>query len=264
MSDHRMSGGVTVGCSVYTMDGTHLGKVKEVQGNMFKVDAPMQPDYWLSSSQVSGSMGDGVSVSFNNGELDQYRMDGPDGDVDVVKMERGTARTETQTHTTGYATGETERGAGRDRSAHDHVEGERTLQLKEEQLRARKEQVEAGEVEIRKEVVSEQQTIDVPVRREEVYIERRPVSGDRPTDGVIGEGEDISVKVMEERVTVEKTPVVREEIAIGKRVVEDTERVTETVRHEEARIERDGLVEGREADPNMLPREGRQERERTF
>ena len=134
-------------------------------------------------------------------------------------------------------------GAGRaaERSA---TEDERTIQLREEELLARKQEVEAGEVGIRKEVVAEQQEIEVPVRREEVVIERRPVEG-RPTNEPIGEGETIRVPVREEQVEVDKQTVVREEIEVGKREVQDTERVSGTVRREEARIEHEGDVQVR-------------------
>ncbi len=47
----------------------------------------------------------------------------------------------------------------------------RRLQLREEQLQVYKQPVQTGEVGIRKEVVTEQQTLDVPVTHEEVYIE---------------------------------------------------------------------------------------------
>jgi len=119
-----------------------------------------------------------------------------------------------------------------------------TIELREEQLQARKTPVETGEVSLHKEVVTENRTVEVPVKREEVYIERRPV--DRPaTDADLEKHADetISVPVMEEEVTVEKRPVVREEINIGKREIQDTERVTGQVRREEAHIERDGDVE---------------------
>jgi hypothetical protein len=45
---------------------------------------------------------------------------------------------------------------------------------------------------------------------------------------------------MEEEVRVEKKPVVREEVTLKKQQVQDTERVSDTVRREEARIERTG------------------------
>ena len=116
------------------------------------------------------------------------------------------------------------------------------MRLREEELRARKTPVETGQVELHKEVVSEQRTIDVPVTREEVVVERHPV-GPRPADRPIGEGEEIEIPVREEEVTLEKRPVVYEEVEVGKRPVTETERVTETVRREEARIEREGDVE---------------------
>ena len=125
-------------------------------------------------------------------------------------------------------------------------EGERSVQLREEELVARKEAVEAGEVQIRKDVVTEQRSIDVPVTREEVVIERHPVEGRRASEAPIREGESIRVPVREEEVTVEKQPVVTEEIAVGKRQVQDTEEVSGTVRREEARIEREGDVDVRD------------------
>jgi uncharacterized protein (TIGR02271 family) len=113
------------------------------------------------------------------------------------------------------------------------------IELREEELRATKEQVKAGEVRVRKDVVTEEKTIDVPVTREEVVIERHPATG-RPAAGSIKEGEEIRVPLTEEEVRVEKRPVVKEEITVGKRKVQDTETVRDTVRREEARIEESG------------------------
>lgn len=127
--------------------------------------------------------------------------------------------------------------------------GEQKIQLKEEQLYVTKERVQAGEVEIHKEVVSEEKTINVPVKREEVYIERHPVSGAVPSATPIGrQDEVIRVPVSEERVQVTKQPVIKEEIDIGKRIVQETQQVTDTVRREEARIDRTGDVNVQGAD----------------
>ncbi|MCA1647612.1 MAG: YsnF/AvaK domain-containing protein [Chloroflexi bacterium] len=122
-------------------------------------------------------------------------------------------------------------------------ESERTLELREEDLQARKQSVETGNVRIGKEVVSEQKTLEVPVTRENVTIERHPVER-RPAEGTIGEqDESIRVPVHEEQVSVEKRAVVTEEIGVGKRTVQDTKQVTGTVRREEARIEGEGNVD---------------------
>lgn len=121
--------------------------------------------------------------------------------------------------------------------------GEQKVQLREEQLTANKERVQAGEVGIHKEVVSEEQTFNVPVNREEVYIERHPVNQPVAADTPIGDqGETYRVPVTEERVNVEKQPVVREEISLGKRTVQENQQVSDTVRREEARIDRAGDV----------------------
>jgi len=136
--------------------------------------------------------------------------------------------------TTSYANAAT---AGR--ATDYNTEAGQNVQLREEQLRANKQSVETGAVGLRKDVVSEQQSFDVPVNREEVVIERHAASG-QPSDTPIGEGETYRVPVREEQVTVDKQPVVREEVSLGKRQVQDSQRVSDTVRREEARVERQG------------------------
>jgi len=120
----------------------------------------------------------------------------------------------------------------------------RVLELRAEELTAYKQRRQAGEVEVGKRVVAEQRSIDVPVTREEVVIERHPVAP-RPADriGAADAEETLRVPLMEERVVAEKRPVVTEEISVGKRVVQETQRVSGTVRHEEAVVEHDPGVE---------------------
>ncbi len=119
---------------------------------------------------------------------------------------------------------------------------ERRLRLRAERLQAYKRPVQVGEVRLRKEVVAEQQTLDVPVTHEEVYIERHPVQG-QVSDVPIGEGETIRVPVHEEQVQTSKQTVETGEVTLGKRQVEETQRVSDTVRREEARLERSGDVD---------------------
>jgi uncharacterized protein (TIGR02271 family) len=114
------------------------------------------------------------------------------------------------------------------------------IELREEELRAEKQRVEAGEVRLRKEVVKEEKTIEVPVTHEEVVVEKHSVTGRRPADGEIGEDEEIRIPVMEEEVRVEKTPVVREEVSLKKRQVQSTEQVSDTVKREEAWVDSTG------------------------
>ncbi|MDQ2905421.1 MAG: YsnF/AvaK domain-containing protein [Chloroflexota bacterium] len=121
------------------------------------------------------------------------------------------------------------------------ADGRRRLALREEVLQAEKQRVQAGEVALHKDVVTEQRSIDVPVTHEEVYIERRPGSG-QASDLPIGQDEVIRVPVTDEQVNVTKQSVVTGEVAVGKRQVQETKTYTDTVKHEEARIEHQGDV----------------------
>lgn len=125
---------------------------------------------------------------------------------------------------------------------------EEKLRLHEERLHVDKERVQTGEVNVGKHVVEEEQTIEVPVEREEVFIERRPVNEEATATeskhsfdsaDAYTEGDTIRVPLTEERLEVTKTDVVTEEIIIGKRKVQDTEHVKETVRKEVADIDGD-------------------------
>lgn len=116
-----------------------------------------------------------------------------------------------------------------------------TMQLVEEELQART-QVQTGEVRVAKELVAEERSIDVPLTREEIVVQRRPVDRE-PTDQPVGQGEHVEVTATSEHIAgIEKQAVVTEEVNIGKRVQQDTARVSDTVRREVVRVEREGDV----------------------
>jgi uncharacterized protein (TIGR02271 family) len=121
------------------------------------------------------------------------------------------------------------------------------MQVREEELRTRKQPVQTGEVRVRKEVVTENKTLEVPVQREEVVIERHPVAG-RASSGDIRPGEQMRIPVKEEQVHVTKEAVVKEEVKVGKRQVQGIEHVGGTVRKEQVRVEREGDVQVRDTD----------------
>lgn len=120
-------------------------------------------------------------------------------------------------------------------------EGYQRIKLHAEELSARKQTVQAGEVTLRKDVISETKSIDVPVTHEEVVIERHAVSG-QTAAGATFQDETISVPVTAEQVSVSKDTFVTGEVSIGKREVTETEHLSGTVRHEELRVEKTGEV----------------------
>jgi uncharacterized protein (TIGR02271 family) len=116
------------------------------------------------------------------------------------------------------------------------------IELRAEQLQPQTRWQQAGEVQLRKNVVAEQQTIDVPVTREEVYIQRQAVSGQPSDTPITDDGETIRVPVGEEQVDVNKQTVVTGEVTVGKRQVQETQQYTDTVRHEELDVDNQGNV----------------------
>jgi len=58
----------------------------------------------------------------------------------------------------------------------------------------------------------------------------------------------VRIPVREEQVHVEKQPVVKEEVNVSKRQVQDTQRVSGEVRKEDIRVEKSGDVNVKERD----------------
>ncbi|MCU1239303.1 MAG: hypothetical protein JWO71_29 [Candidatus Acidoferrum typicum] len=129
----------------------------------------------------------------------------------------------------------------------------RRIQLLGEVLRVHKERVPLGEVRVHKEVVTETQNVQVPTSREELVIERHPAGEGAPA-GEIGAESEIRVPLSEERVNVEKKSTVREEVEVGKRTREDTREVSEKVRREELRVDKDENVNVEETGSGDTPK----------
>jgi uncharacterized protein (TIGR02271 family) len=125
-----------------------------------------------------------------------------------------------------------ERSDTRNPARHDR------LTRAEEELRIDKRRLE-GEVRATKHVDTEHVRKEVPVRREEVVTERRPVASHEMRGARIGEDE-VRMPIVEEEVIVEKRPVVKEEVIIGKKVHEDTEIIDTDVRRERIDVEKTG------------------------
>ena len=118
---------------------------------------------------------------------------------------------------------------------------EARLTLSEEELAVGKREMRAGEVEVEKHVEHERVSRDVPLRHEEVEVERRPITdpmtaGSRPR---ISEDE-VRIPLTEEEAVVEKRVVPKEELVVRKREVVETEHVEADLRKERAEVHREG------------------------
>jgi uncharacterized protein (TIGR02271 family) len=119
----------------------------------------------------------------------------------------------------------------------------------EEELRVGTETRERGRARLRKHVTTEQQTVTVPVQREEVRVEREPITDanlDPATSGPAISEEEHEVTLREEEVVVDKRAVPKERVRLDTETVTDERQVAEEVRKEH--IEVDG-------DQDQLPRQ---------
>lgn len=64
-----------LGIAVITADGTEIGRIKEVNGDCFKVDAPFQSDYWLATDAIGTATDQDVRLTLSRDELDQAKVD---------------------------------------------------------------------------------------------------------------------------------------------------------------------------------------------
>lgn len=128
-----------------------------------------------------------------------------------------------------------------DNDKREDREDDAKLRLRKEELNIAKSKVQKGEVELGKEIIEEHKSVDVPVTREEVVIERRSFDNE-VSDSPITDEETIRIPVSEEKVDVDKRTVVTGEISAHKRSIEDTEHIDETLKREEARINTTGTA----------------------
>lgn len=115
--------------------------------------------------------------------------------------------------------------------------------VKDEQLNVGTERHAAGRVRLRKQAYTTTETVEVPVTREEVVVEREPVDPNSAESRTAGGDDDVEVTLYEETPVVNKT-VDAEKVSLGKRQVQDTETVTEEVRHEDVKIDGDTTDRG--------------------
>jgi uncharacterized protein (TIGR02271 family) len=128
----------------------------------------------------------------------------------------------------------------RERQTQTPPEPDDAMTRSEEELRVSKQREQTGTGRLRKYVVTEQRQVTVPVEREEVRVERDPITS--ANRGAATSGPDISeaeheVTLHEERPVVSKETVPKERVKLKKETVTDSETVTGDVRKEHIDVE---------------------------
>ena len=145
------------------------------------------------------------------------------------------------TQTAGYETTGTEtRGTvGHDTSGPTTDDA---MTLSEERLDVGTRSEEVGRARLRKYVVTENVTESVPVTREEVRLEREPITDaniGNALDGPAISEEEHEVTLHAERAVVDKEAVPVERVRLDKTTVTDQEQVSENLRKEEIEVDGD-------------------------
>jgi uncharacterized protein (TIGR02271 family) len=240
-----------VGATVYGTDGDKIGTVGQVY-----VDTEDQRPLWLTvKTGLFGTAesfapledasfdGDSVRLPFEKSFVKDAPRIADDGALSVEEEQSlyayygnshasATGTDDASTTTTGYDTSGPTTDDAMTRS--------------EERLHVGTEKVQAGRARLKKHVVTEMQTVTVPVSHEEVTLTREPITEANIGDAVAGPDlseEEHEVVLTEERVVVGKETVPVERVALGTETVTEQQRVTEEVAHEEIDLVEPGTTE---------------------
>jgi uncharacterized protein (TIGR02271 family) len=205
------------GMTVFSSDGEKLGKVLSCEASTFTIEKGFffPKDYVARYDDIADVTGDDIRLAMTKDNFIQLR-------------DRGSYGFEA----TGASTSETSRSSSEDVR----------VPVAEEELDVLKREREAGEVRLRKDVVTETKHVDVPVTREEVRVERAPVSERREAlpEEKLFEEDSVSVPIHEEEVEIRKRPVVKEEVRLRKDRVTEQRAAEADIRKERVDVEGEG------------------------
>lgn len=230
---YRYTDRLVAGANVYGSDNEKIGSVADVGQSYFLVQKGWLfiKDLYLPTSAITRAEGDNIFLSLTKHEAEQMgRADLPaDGDTWYGTQQTGHAAT---TRTAGYGA-DREVGHAATSRAGENI----SVPIVEEQLKAGVRETEAGRARIVKDVHEERQTIDVPVEHEEVYITERAVNRPATAADLQARDRDIEITLREQEVVTQKQAMVTGEVNVRKEVKHETERVSDTVRREDVRVE---------------------------
>lgn len=118
------------------------------------------------------------------------------------------------------------------------------LQLREERVRIATEPAEVGRVRIAKRVTEWTETLEVPLRREDLVLEVLPGSGVVRIEGrELQPGEVVELPLIHERATAITETVISEDVHVRTLTTEVTETIEATLHREELVVTPEGAVE---------------------
>ncbi len=174
---------------------------------------------------VAGTAGAAGAAGIAGDRHDDRRADG--------------VRADEPRHAAGHVDADRDRVADRDGGA---GRDDDSMVVRDEHLNVGTERRASGRVRLRKQSYTTTEQVEVPVQRDEIVVEREKVDPNSPEARTAGRGDDAVEMTTYEDVPVAEKSVEAEKVSLGKKTHQDTERVSEEVRHEDVEVERDGDV----------------------
>jgi uncharacterized protein (TIGR02271 family) len=240
------------GQQLRSSDDEKLGKIEEIY-----LDAETrEPEWALVTTGLLGTKqtfvplreasrsGDAITVPYDKATVKDAPAIDPDGQLS--QREEGTLYRHygiEYSRSDGVTDGSYDEDAA-DTGGRD-VSGPTTddaMTRSEEELRVGTRERESGRVRLRKYVVEDEVTQTVPVRREEIRVEREPITDANVEDARSGpeiSSEEHEVVLHEEEPVAEKRAVPKERVRLDKDVEVDEREVSETVRKERLEVDED-------------------------
>ena len=256
-----------IGRDVYDESGTKVGSASEV----YLDDQTGQPEWVTVKTGLFGTKesfvpirdadltDDGVRVHYSKDKIKDAPKIDTDGHLSPQEEEElyryyglGGSWTGTETTDTTTTAGMTGRADRDGDGVFDDVEGrtvghdtsgpttDNAMTRSEERLSVGTQSTEVGRARLRKFVVTENVTQTVPVTREEVRVEREPITDaniGNAMDGPAISEEEHEVVLHAEQPVVAKESVPVERVRLDKDTVTEQQQVSETVRKEQIEME---------------------------
>jgi uncharacterized protein (TIGR02271 family) len=196
----------------YTRDGHKLGSIVALDDDSVTIEKGFffPKDFTIRYDDIDDIRDGNLILKYDKKDFDSWRNEKYEGWTDY----------------------DTQAGAGT-------TTEETNIPLHEEELEARTRERQKGEIRIRKVVHTELKTFTVPVRKEEVIIEKAPAAEtttDLKTSGKAFQEEEVNIPVMEEEVDVTKKQKVTGEIRVRKQSRTEQKKVSGEVRKEDVEV----------------------------
>jgi uncharacterized protein (TIGR02271 family) len=245
MSNNQISQQIREGTSVFDARGETVGVVKEYnpQGSYLVVQQgwAFSQDAYIPLDLIGDTGASGIYLKLDKDALLQRSWDTPPASGGSAQSAATMSTSETSTGATSATSGAASTGAT--------SEATTGVPVHEEKLVADKRQEEVGRVRLHRDVVEEQQSVNVPLQREQVTVERVPAQGQATDVGPDAFTEkDIDVPVKGEEPVVGKRTVETEEVRLRKQPVTEEQQVGGTVRKEHVTVEGEEGLPVNEAD----------------